>query len=114
MPLIAHHNYIVLLIFIFRCSKYHFSSFFISCRQFSSTINLCLKLLLKDFLKSLSISSKLADTFPQLLNRHLVLVEIEAEVGFLVDVRLPLNIEGFGLCGVEFLGNSVVGGLEFF
>jgi len=59
--------------------------------------SLCLNLRLKDILKSHSISSKLADALPQLLNCHLVLVEIEAEVGFLVNVCLLLDIERLGL-----------------
>jgi hypothetical protein len=95
-------------------SKNHFFSFFIIHPSSHFTHNSCLNLCLKDILKSHSISSKLADTLPQLLNCHLVLVEVEAEIGFVVDVCLFLEVKGTGFRSVELLGNGVAGAHELF
>jgi hypothetical protein len=72
--------------------------------------DLCLNLCLQDSLKCLSISSEFADTLTELLNSHLVLVEVEAEQRFLIDVRLLLDIEGGGGGGIKLLGD-VIGGV---
>lgn len=49
---------------------------------------------LQDILQGDGISGKLADTFSQLLHGHGVLVEVESEVGLIINVGLSLNIEG--------------------
>ena len=58
--------------------------------------NLRGELLLDDVLKGDGISGELADTLTQLLDGHLVLVEVEAEERFVVDVRLLLDVERRG------------------
>lgn len=50
------------------------------------------ELLLEDVLEGHSIGGELADTFAELLDGHLVLVEVEAEVGLVVDVGLLLEV----------------------
>lgn len=47
---------------------------------------LSLNLLLQNSLERFSIGSEFANTFPELLNSHLILVEVEAEQGLLVEV----------------------------
>lgn len=71
--------------------------------------NLLGKLLLDDLLEGNRISSELGDTFPELLDGHLVLVEVEAEGGLVVDVGLLLDVEGGGGGGVELLGYGLGG-----
>ena len=44
-------------------------------------------------LKRNRIRSELADTFPELLNRHSFLVEIEAEKLLVVNVRLLCDVQ---------------------
>lgn len=44
------------------------------------------QLLLQNVLEGNSIGSKLADTLAELLNSHLVLVEVESEQGLVLDV----------------------------
>lgn len=75
---------------------------------------LCLNLLSEDILQRNSISSKLADSLPQLLNSHLVLVEVEAEIRLVVDVAELLDIEGAGGRGVKLLWDWVGRGHQFF
>jgi hypothetical protein len=71
--------------------------------------NLCrLDLLTEDILESNSVSGKLGDTLAELLNGHLVLVEVEAELGLVVDVALLLNVQLAGVLGNELLGNLVL------
>jgi hypothetical protein len=94
--------------------KTFFSHSSLSILPPTSRKDLCLNLRLKDILESHSISSKLADTLPQLLNCHLVLVEVEAEIGFVIDVCLLLEVEGAGCRSVELLGNGVAGAHELF
>lgn len=50
------------------------------------------ELLLEDALKGDSISSELADTLSELLNGHLVLVEVKAEESLIIDVGLLLDV----------------------
>jgi hypothetical protein len=70
----------------------------------------CLReLALEGGLKRLGIGSKLADTLAQLLDSHLVLVEVEAEESLVVDVRLLLEVQRSGLGGVELLGDGLGG-----
>ena len=67
------------------------------------------KLLLKDILEGDGIGGKLADTLAQLLNSHLVLVEVESEESLVLDVRLAVDVGRGGLSGVELLGDSFGG-----
>ena len=66
------------------------------------------ELLLDDVLKGDGISGELADTLTQLLDGHLLLVEVEAEERLVADVRLLLDVERRGGGGVELLGDGVV------
>lgn len=59
--------------------------------------NLCLDLLAQDVFKRDGISSEFRDTLAELLDSHLVLVEVEAEVGLVIDVALLLKIERAGV-----------------
>jgi hypothetical protein len=67
------------------------------------------KLLLDDVFEGDSIGGELADTLAELLDGHLVLVEVEAEGSLVVDVGLLLDVEGRSGGGIELLGNSLVG-----
>lgn len=75
----------------------------------SSTIAHLLKLGLDDVLEGDGVSRELADALTELLDGHLVLVEVEAEAGLAVDVALLLEVEGAGAGGVELLGNRGIG-----
>ena len=66
-----------------------------------------LQLGLDDALEGDGVSGKLADAFPKLLNGHLVLIEVETEAGFVVDVSLLLNVERRGGGGIELLGDRL-------
>lgn len=77
--------------------NYHISSF------------LRRQLLLEDVLEGDGIGGELADTLAQLLDGHLVLVEVESEEGLVADVGLLLDVEGRGLGSVELLGDGIVG-----
>jgi hypothetical protein len=70
-----------------------------------------LELFLDDALEGDGIGGELADTLTQLLDGHLVLVEVEAEQGLVGDVRLLLNVQRAGLGSVELLGDGL-GGVE--
>lgn len=67
--------------------------------------NSCLDLGLEDVLQRHGVGRELGDPLAQLLHAHGVLVEVEAEVGLVVDVRFLLDVEGGGAGGVELLGN---------
>lgn len=67
------------------------------------------QLLLENVLEGDGIGCKLADTLAQLLDGHLVLVEVESEEGLVVDVRLLLEVEGRGAGRVQLLGDGLVG-----
>lgn len=67
------------------------------------------ELLLKDSLEGNGVSSELADTLTELLDGHLVLVEVEAEEGLIVDVGLLLEVQSSGLLSVELLGDGLLG-----
>jgi hypothetical protein len=58
----------------------------------ASTLPLCAKLGRKDVLEGDGIGGKFGNTLAQLLDRHLVLVEVEAEQRLVVDVRLLLDV----------------------
>jgi hypothetical protein len=64
---------------------------------------------LEDILEGNSISGKGADTVGELLSGHLVLVEVVAEFGLVVNVGLPLDVEGCGLLGDELLWDGFLG-----
>ena len=77
--------------------------------------NLCgLELLLQVILERNSISSEFADTLTQLLNSHGILVEVESEVGFVVNVGLLWEVQALSVCGIELLRNGFGGGLQLF
>jgi hypothetical protein len=67
------------------------------------------ELALEERLEGLGVGSELGDTITELLDGHLVLVEVEAEESLVVDVRLLLDVETGGLGGIELLGDVVVG-----
>jgi hypothetical protein len=69
--------------------------------------NLCLDLLLDDVLERLGVSGELADTLTELLDGHLLLVEVEAEGGLVRDVGLLLQVQAGGARGVELLGDGI-------
>ena len=60
-------------------------------------LNLCLDLLLQNILENDSVCSKLRDTLTELLYRHLLLVEVEAECWLVVEVRLLLNVQRYSV-----------------
>lgn len=67
------------------------------------------ELLLEDTLEGNGVSSELADTLAELLDGHLVLVEVEAEESLIVDVGLLLEVQSSGLLSVELLGDGLLG-----
>ena len=86
---------------------------FITLQPLLSIRHLCLdELGLDDLLKSLGISSELGDTLTELLNRHLVLVEVEAEERLIVEVRLLLDVQGVCGLSLQLLWDGVLGVLE--
>lgn len=70
--------------------------------------HLCLDLALDDILERDGIGGELADTLAQLLDGHLVLVEVEAEQRLVLEVRLLLDVERGGGRGVQLLGDGGV------
>jgi hypothetical protein len=72
-------------------------------------VYLSLDLFLENVLQRDSIRSEFRDTLTELLDRHLLLVEVEAEVGLVIDVRLLFNVERRRISGVELLGHRVGG-----
>ena len=74
--------------------------------------HLCLDLALQSILQSHGISSKLADTLAKLVNGHWVLVEVESEIGLVVDESLLRDVELGGILGDELLWDWVGGVLE--
>lgn len=74
-------------------------------------LSLSRQLLPQNVLEGDGVGGKLADALAQLLDGHLVLVEVEAEQGLVVDVRLLLNVKGGSGGGVELLGDGL-GGVE--
>jgi hypothetical protein len=81
-----------------------------SLRQTADTgiFILSLNLLAEDVLEGNGISREFRDALAELLDGHLVLVEVESELGLVVDVGLLLEVEVGGVAGVEFLGNRVL------
>ena len=69
------------------------------------------ELLLEGVLEGNGVSSELADTLTELLDSHLILVEVESEESLVLDVSLLLEIERRGLGSIELLGD-VLGGVE--
>ena len=77
--------------------------------RYRTTALRLLDLLTEDVLEGNSIGSEFRDTLAELLGGHLVLVEVEAEGGLVVDVALLLNVKRVGLGGIELLGNGLGG-----
>ncbi len=73
-----------------------------------------LNLLPQHILKRNGISRELGDALAQLLDGHLVLVEVEAVEGLIVEVVALGDVERLGVFGVEFLGHFVRRGVEVF
>jgi hypothetical protein len=73
---------------------------------------LSLNLLAQDVLERDSVRRELGDTLAELLNRHLVLVEVETEVSLVVNVRLLLQVERVSLGSIELLGDCILGVIE--
>jgi hypothetical protein len=71
-----------------------------------------LQLLLEDALECDGISSELGDTLPELLNSHLLLVEVEAERGLIVDVCTLGDVQAGGRGSIQLLGHLVGGVVE--
>jgi len=72
-------------------------------------LHLLLKLGLDDVLERDSVGGELADTLAELLDGHLVLVEVKAEAGLVVDVALLLDVKSAGAGSIELLGDRVAG-----
>ena len=83
--------------------------------SFWKLVNLSLlNLLLQDTLQRDCVGGKLADALTKLVGCHGVLVEVEAEEGFVVDIRDLLDVKTGGCTGVEFLGYVVLAVVEVF
>lgn len=65
-----------------------------------------LDLLLQDALQRHGVRRELGYALPQLLDRHLLLVEVEAERRLVADVRLLFNVETMCLGRVQLLGDG--------
>ena len=72
------------------------------------TRSLTLDLLAQDVLKGDGVGGEFRDTLAELLDGHLILIVVEAELGFVVDVALLLKVELAGILGDELLGNFVL------
>jgi hypothetical protein len=70
--------------------------------------HLCLNLLAEDVLERHRVGGELGNALAQLLDGHLVLVEEEAELGLVVNVRLLLKVERAGLGRIQLLGDIVL------
>lgn len=71
-------------------------------------MGLCLlDLLPENALQCDCIRRKLADTFSELLNRHLLLIEVEAEQRFVVDISALGNVQLVGIISEQLLGHLV-------
>lgn len=66
-------------------------------------------LLLQELLQSNGVSSKLGDTFPQLLRRHRVLVQLEPEQRLVLQVRPLGDVQRGRLLALQLLGHCRVG-----
>ena len=77
-------------------------------RSSKKSAHLCLNLGLEGILEGDGISGELADTLAELVNGHWVLVEVEAEVGLVVNVRLLLQVERAGVGRIQLLGDRVL------
>jgi len=73
-----------------------------------------LDLLPQNVLKRDGIGRELGDALAQLLDGHLVLVEVEAVEGLVVEVVALRDVERLGVFGVEFLGHFVGRVVEIF
>jgi hypothetical protein len=82
--------------------------FIYSFRNQRRTWTLSLDLLAEDVLEGDGVSSEFRDTLAELLDGHLVLVEVEAELGLVVDVRLLLEVQLASVLCDELLGDLVL------
>lgn len=71
-----------------------------------------LDLLLQQILQRHRVGRELGDALAQLLNRHLLLVEVEAERGLVVDVRALGDVQLGRALRVELLGDRRLGVVE--
>lgn len=71
-----------------------------------------LNLLLENVLEGNGVSRELGDTLAELLDGHLLLVEVEAEGGLVVDVGLLLDVEAGSVGSIELLGDGLLGVVE--
>ena len=76
--------------------------------------SLRLNLLPENVLKCDGVGGEFGDTLTQLLNSHLLLVKVEAEVGLVLDVSLLLNVERSRLRSIKLRGDIVLGVVELF
>jgi hypothetical protein len=79
-----------------------------SYTRYRTASNLCLDLLAENVLEGDGVGGEFRDTLAELLGGHLVLVEVEAELGLVVDVALLLEVEFAGILGDELLGDVVL------
>ena len=73
-----------------------------------------LNLLLQNLLERDGISREFRNTFSEFLDGHGLLVEVEPEQRFVVEVRFLGDLEGCGVLGVELLGDFFGGVVEGF
>ena len=71
-------------------------------------LHLCLDLLAEDVLERHGVGGEFGDTLAQLLDGHLVLVEVEAEVGLVINVRLLRDVKRAGVGCIQLLGDRVL------
>ena len=83
------------------------STRYISC--YAPGNHLSLDLLSQDILQRNGISSELADSLAQLLDRHNILVEEESEIGLVVDVGQFFDVEAVGGGSIKLLRYRGVG-----
>jgi hypothetical protein len=89
-----------------KSNRASYKQFIYSSREGHQT--LALDLLAQNILEGDGIRSELGDTLTKLLDGHLVLVEVEAELRLVVDVALLLEVERVGVFGDELLGDLVL------
>lgn len=73
-----------------------------------------LDLLCQDILQLHRRGRKGRDAVTQLVNGHLLLIELESELGFVIEVFLLLDVEAVGVVGLELGGDRVSAVVELF
>ena len=71
-----------------------------------------LQLLGKDVFQLHGSGCKRTNTVRKLLGRHLILVQLEAEFSWVVNIRLPWDVEAGGLRGVQLGVDAVLAVIE--